>query len=305
MCRTFLESEWPVMVYGASSQDISPMLEMFLNWSQAPTADFHFVVSAISKVGGVRNEEGEGAEDAANEDEQLKTLTGVTLTTYFKTTFRCLIRALNLGDWDKCETWSVDLRRRHLQKVGKFNREMSSLVLMCKMEKVPAAVLMCILREGKTYIESLRRIVSFFPKMQQNAVDAMDCVRRTQTGTRTLQRLCGKVKVGGEKKFLTLVPPMKRALEKLVLELRRISQEMGFGELFQIGALKFKDLDGQELDSQVTYAVAAAEEEEEEENDEADKDGANGGDDDDEGEEVVDGLAQDEGDEEEQPADSE
>ena len=272
-CANFLHQSWKSSV---KSVDVKVLIEMFLCHSKNPTTDINSALVAMEEFTKTQVDE----EHAVNDNSgalEFPTLTKSTLNVFYKTSFAALTG--HLREMLKHIALGTDGPDERLKKLGKFirmNKFFSRLVSICKSD-VSIQIKSSALKEGKIYLEQIQRGIPFLSSMvDTNINDVVTCVKKFQEGTRTLQRLCGQIKVSGEKLLIPLVPATKKCLEKLVLEMRRIMESVGMAEAMTMGMLKPKDLDGNALSSQVSYKVDKGKEEDEEQEDdgedEADKD---------------------------------
>jgi hypothetical protein len=276
-CDAFLRRKWSATSGGAKSADVRALLEMHLSRSVQPTAALQVIVAALEKLTGSEGLSGDAADEqldavvAADEGqrEELHTLTKATLTLFYKSAFHALVNVLREVDFANHEGWSVEQRTSCQKKLGRLNTMFGQLVSMCR-KKVPTQVQASALREGKLYVEMFQLALPMLGISIQLQADDKEAlkrlrvlVRKVQGGTRVMQTMCACAKSSGEKALLTLVPSVKKALQKFVLEVKRMMNSLGLSDAVVIGALKHKDMDGNELGSQVTYMVEAPEEEEE------------------------------------------
>jgi Fanconi anemia group D2 protein len=276
-CDAFLRRKWSAASGGAKSADVRVLLETHLKRSIQPTAAVQVIVAALEKLTGSEalsgdvGDEQDAAAAEAEPREELHTLSKATLPLFFKSAFQALVNVLRDVDFKEHERWSAEQRVSNLKKLIRLNTLFCQLVSICK-KKVPTAVHASALREGKLYVETFQLALPMLGITIQLHLDDRNeskrlrlLIKRVQAGTRVMQTMCACAKSSGEKALLTLVPTVKKALNKFVFEVKRMMNSLGLRDAVIIGSLKHKDMDGNELGSQVTYMVEAPEEEEEEE----------------------------------------
>ncbi|KAL1918024.1 uncharacterized protein VTP21DRAFT_3290 [Calcarisporiella thermophila] len=101
------------------------------------------------------------------------------------------------------------------------------------------------LRYGRIFLERFLR--SFLPYLARNFKAHKESVvvilRNLQTSTRTFQIVCGHVKVIKDRALASLVPPIRKAMETIIFQVKAMLQENNCpSEAFYLGSLKHRDL---------------------------------------------------------------
>lgn len=137
--------------------------------------------------------------------------------------------------------------------------------------------LMAVIKGARACLEALLKPpASFFSQIEADGVlvqaeermRVMPLLRHLQQCTRSLQVICSHVKYTprrlGKRKTLkstcSAIPLLKRSLEALLLRVKDAVARCGCSEAFWVGNLKHRDLEGQELSSQVAVMALIEEE---------------------------------------------
>ncbi|CAO3636846.1 unnamed protein product [Mucor hiemalis] len=126
-----------------------------------------------------------------------------------------------------------------------------------------------LLKTSRLFIEAFRKhSIPYFTRVFKNhKEDVVAIFKDFQGTTRMLQIICSHVKVLKEVTLSAYVPPLKRALEMVIYEVKMLLTENGMpANAFFMGALKHRDIRGAEISSQIPR-----QEEEDEEDDEMDE----------------------------------
>ncbi|RCH92843.1 Fanconi anemia group D2 protein, partial [Rhizopus stolonifer] len=112
-----------------------------------------------------------------------------------------------------------------------------------------------LLKTSRTYIEQFtKHSIPYFTgifKAHSNSVLAI--FKDFQTTTRMLQIICSHVKVQKEVQLSSYVPPLKKALEIVIYQVKMLLTENRIpSSAFFMGALKHRDMRGAEISSQVS-----------------------------------------------------
>lgn len=86
-------------------------------------------------------------------------------------------------------------------------------------------------------------------KTQQEEIKAV--IKQLQASTRALQHMCAHAKVEKDQRVFKLVPLVKRNLETMLFKVKALTEAMGCLAAFSLGNLKHRNLQGQEVCSQV------------------------------------------------------
>lgn len=129
------------------------------------------------------------------------------------------------------------------------------------------AILKAVLKHSKPFIDHfLKHGMSLLENtFKRRSTDCIDVIKTLQSSTRYLQVICTSAKADNDIALANYVPILKKSLETSVYRVHAMLAANNCGSAFWLGNLKNKDLEGQEIMSQVTEE---GEEEEEEDNDE-------------------------------------
>ncbi|WIA09029.1 hypothetical protein OEZ85_008443 [Tetradesmus obliquus] len=141
----------------------------------------------------------------------------------------------------------------------------AGLVQLTKAHPSRTGLLSSALKLGGQFVDALLRGLAFWRALyasgQEGAFRAL--IKEVQKGTKQLQTVCNEAKARGAAPLLSRAPATKRSLERFLFEMKAFLYEVGQQELFYLGQLKHRDLEGNCVGSQ----LCEEQEEEEDEND--------------------------------------
>lgn len=111
-----------------------------------------------------------------------------------------------------------------------------------------------LLRTGRIYIDHFTKYsIPYFTRIfKTHSNEIVSIFKDFQTSTRVLQILCSHVKVLKEVQLSSYVPPLKKALEVVIYQVKMLLTENRIpSSAFFMGALKHRDIHGAEVSSQV------------------------------------------------------
>ena len=88
-------------------------------------------------------------------------------------------------------------------------------------------------------------------------------IKQLQGSARALQHICAHAKVEKDQRVFKLVPLVKRNLEAMLFKVKALTEAMGCLAAFSVGNLKHRNLQGQEVCSQVVEDDGEDEDEDE------------------------------------------
>ncbi|OMJ07124.1 Fanconi anemia group D2 protein-like protein [Smittium culicis] len=83
---------------------------------------------------------------------------------------------------------------------------------------------------------------------KEDIVTSLVCL---QKATRTLQVFCGHSKVVRDLRLTKIVPMVRRSLESIILRVKFLLKNNNCVSTFEIGILKHRSIDGEEVSSQI------------------------------------------------------
>ncbi|KAF6266710.1 Fanconi anaemia protein FancD2 nuclease-domain-containing protein [Scenedesmus sp. NREL 46B-D3] len=141
----------------------------------------------------------------------------------------------------------------------------AGLVQLTKKHPARTGLLSCALKVGGQFVDVLLKGLAFWRALyasgQEQAFRSL--IKEVQKGTKQLQTICNEAKARGTAPLLARAPAAKRSLERFLFEVKAFLYEAGQQELFYLGQLKHRDLEGNCVGSQLC-------EEQEEDEDEID-----------------------------------
>lgn len=120
-----------------------------------------------------------------------------------------------------------------------------------------------VLKYARLFLQSL---VKSFPTMSSKFVHFKESIaallKVIQTGTRTLQNLCNDYKVNKDETIRRNIPLMRKMMETLLYQVKRIMVDNNLLDGFFLGNLKHRALTGEVIGSQLQIPVSSGEDEE-------------------------------------------
>ncbi|ORX54486.1 hypothetical protein DM01DRAFT_23463 [Hesseltinella vesiculosa] len=111
-----------------------------------------------------------------------------------------------------------------------------------------------LLKSSRFFIEQFtRHSIPFFTKIfKAHKNDIVAIFRTFQMATRMLQTICSHVKVIKDIQLASYVPPLKKAMEIVIYQVKiLLSENNAPADVFFLGALKHRDLSGAPVSSQI------------------------------------------------------
>ncbi|CAG7723751.1 unnamed protein product [Allacma fusca] len=121
-------------------------------------------------------------------------------------------------------------------------------------QKRQAKIITPLLKNSKFFLDSFTIYgVKLLPLLwNTDANQARSFLKHLQAPTRKIQYICEHCKVEKNTALIRYVPTVKRSLESLVFRVREILAVHGAPNAFWMGSLKHRNLDGEEINSQIT-----------------------------------------------------
>ncbi|KAJ3089632.1 Fanconi anemia group D2 protein [Quaeritorhiza haematococci] len=169
-----------------------------------------------------------------------------TFPNFFKTTFE----QLNVvASQFRVESRDADVELVAIQQmVSAFSKMVDTVKSFDKRQ-----MLSLVLKQGKSFVESFqkRMLPSLGKVFRKHTNDVVGVLKILQSGTRLLQSICGHSKVTKDTVLVANVPLVRRSLETLLFKVKMMLQENDALKAFWLGNLKHRDLDGNEVSSQI------------------------------------------------------
>ncbi|XP_006818892.2 Fanconi anemia group D2 protein-like [Saccoglossus kowalevskii] len=169
---------------------------------------------------------------------------------------------------------SSDTEQDRIQRLIRWNVAIRLLHVLVNLLKIFDARinLTSILKYGRMFVEVFLRqgmpmLDSIF---RHHREDVQGLLKNLQQSTRALQHLCSHTKVLKDVSLTNHVPALKKCLESFVYRVKHMLTIHKCHEAFWLGNLKNRNLQGEEILSQVSKAETDDEEEEDEDEDEND-----------------------------------
>ncbi|KAJ3390789.1 Fanconi anemia group D2 protein [Entophlyctis sp. JEL0112] len=126
----------------------------------------------------------------------------------------------------------------------------SSAVELSKQAKNFAIVL----RYSRAFVQTfVKRIVPVLNKgLVTHRRAIVDAFKALQTGTRVLQVISNECKAQKDEALLVYIPPLRKALEAFIFEVKKIMVDNDLGQAFVLGNLKQRNLKGERVSSQIS-----------------------------------------------------
>ncbi|KAI8054182.1 Fanconi anaemia protein FancD2 nuclease-domain-containing protein [Gilbertella persicaria] len=239
-------------------KDIQFLFEQYIELSKNPLEVLHDIVNRVLP--------------AFEEEQSLKEyplLREDTLINHYQAVINQTVKAFDmLKDTDQ-EAEVVLLQTSQIVKA--FER-----ITNYVKTKENKSLLGILLKTSRTYIEQFtKHSIPYFTgifKAHSNSVLAI--FKDFQTTTRMLQIICSHVKVQKEVQLSSYVPPLKKALEIVIYQVKMLLTENRIpSSAFFMGALKHRDMRGAEISSQIPREPSDNEEEQEQEEVEEEEEG--------------------------------
>ncbi|KAL6780203.1 hypothetical protein ACKKBF_B14055 [Auxenochlorella protothecoides x Auxenochlorella symbiontica] len=146
------------------------------------------------------------------------------------------------GDWE-------DTIAHHRRCATLF----ASLMSLVRVQDRRPQIMALALRWGGKFVEAFLKMLPFWRHLLQNGhqPEFHLLVKDIQKGTRILQILCAESKIQKHLPVTSQVPAMKRTVERFVFRIKLLLAETDQADAFWLGALKHKNLQGQEASSQL------------------------------------------------------
>ncbi|GAN01786.1 Fanconi anemia, complementation group D2 isoform X2 [Mucor ambiguus] len=183
-----------------------------------------------------------------------------TVNQHYQAIFNQAVKAFDLlKDTDK-EAEIVLMQTAHIVKI--FER--LTKYVKNKENRVLIGVL---LKTGRLYIEQFtKHTIPFFTStFKEHTHSILAIFKDFQSSTRLLQIICSHVKVLKDVSHSAYVPPLKKALEIVIYQVKMLLIENRVPQsAFFMGALKHRDIKGDEVSSQIPKELSDEDEDEEE-----------------------------------------
>lgn len=156
------------------------------------------------------------------------------------------------------------------------------------------SILMAVLKLSKPFLDHFLKhgMILLESMFKRKGTDCINIIKTLQTSTRYLHYICSSTKTDHDIALANHVPFLKKSLEAVVYRVQAMMAANNCGDAFWMGNLKNRDLQGEEILSQVTEEGEEEEDEEEEDeqgeqNDEEEEEGEDDAMEDGDGEENV------------------
>jgi hypothetical protein len=198
-----------------------------------------------------------GAKEAPPE---APSLTGRTLLLWYRTCWDECLRQLNVWARDaraECKSAAAVPSSAALNAGTALAHVMTKLTSVPKGHAAAPALLAACVRSGGRAVEALLKAGSLFRAAMGTAstrAAGVELLRVVQTSTRPLQLYCNEGKLRRTPGVVSHVPATRRALERFILTIKDVFTSTNLhasGLQWYLGALKNKDIKGNELPSQV------------------------------------------------------
>uniref|UniRef100_A0A8C4X1H2 Fanconi anemia group D2 protein n=1 Tax=Eptatretus burgeri TaxID=7764 RepID=A0A8C4X1H2_EPTBU len=182
------------------------------------------------------------------------TLTRLTFSIFFRAMFAALQKALKGIPGEKAS----DSSEEQLNKILTWNVAVQNFHRLVKLVKIfdGRTFLFTTLKYGRLFVETFQKqgmpLLDLSFKKHKNEVHNL--LKSLQQSTRQLHHMCGHSKVRQDTGLTQHVPQLKRSMEALLYRVKASLALNHCPEAFWLGNLKNRDLQGEEISSQVAMA---------------------------------------------------
>ncbi|KAI9470627.1 MAG: Fanconi anemia protein FancD2 nuclease-domain-containing protein [Benjaminiella poitrasii] len=217
-------------------KEIPFLFEQFIELNEDPLSILHNIVDVVLP---------EFEEEQRLE--QYPLLKEETIVQHYQATINQIVKTLDLLKNTDQDTEIVLVQNARVVKI--FERITNYVKI--KEQKSLFGVL---LKTGRAFIEQFTKYsIPYFTKVfKTHTSEVVSIFKDFQSSTRMLQIMCSHVKVLKEVQLSSYVPPLKKALEIVIYQVKMLLIENRIpSSAFFMGALKHRDIHGAEISSQI------------------------------------------------------
>ena len=184
-----------------------------------------------------------------------------TFLTFYKAAFSMLCQEMTKFDHDvhtETDEHQTALEVKLHRLVICFT---SAVQLVRRFEQ--STLISVILKSSKVFVQAfIKNGVPFLNKQFKHSKQGtIKLLRTLQGGTRILQSVCSESKASRDRSLAASVPPLRKVLETVLYEVKKILADNNNLQAFSIGNLKHRSIKGDEISSQMPKCVSDSEEE--------------------------------------------
>ncbi|KAJ3238308.1 Fanconi anemia group D2 protein [Chytriomyces hyalinus] len=140
-----------------------------------------------------------------------------------------------------------------IEEVVRIGAVFSTAVEFSKIWNHDHKLIVTLMKYSKNFLQSyVKRIIPFLDKALQDSQEkVIAALKNVQTGTRILQTLSNEFKAGRESLILPHIPPLRKAMEAFIFQVKRLMVDNERGNAFIMANLKHKNLRGEQISSQI------------------------------------------------------
>lgn len=229
LAKTYLTRDWGKQRFKAT--DLQYLVQIYLSFSKVPLQ----TVESLALAGFESLLEHNGSQCVP-----FPTLTAATVTYYIRPMLQVTVNAIAPIDF----TIGVNQPEQLIVHLHHATLIMKLLVGLTKVWQKPA-ILACVLRTGQKYVETLQKAMPLIQRHFREYSQTISVLLRDMQGiTRRMQTLCAHGKEETDKSIATVVPAVKKALEMLVYRVKELVEVNGLGDVYSMGILKNRRIDG-------------------------------------------------------------
>ncbi|KAI9312717.1 Fanconi anaemia protein FANCD2, partial [Dichotomocladium elegans] len=219
-------------------KDIPFLLEQAIELHQDPLTELHNYVEVVLPT---------YDQDGPIDEHPL--LRQDTVLFYYQAMINQTVKALNLLQATDQDVEVVLIQNQKIVKIFE-------LIIKYIKTKEQRALFGLLLKTSRTFVDQFTKhsIPYFTNVFRTYKGEIVNILKNFQTSTRMLQIICSHVKVHKDVQLASYVPPLKKALEIVIFQVKMLLTENNApSDAFFLGALKHRDLSGAEVSSQVNF----------------------------------------------------
>ncbi|KAJ3028149.1 UNVERIFIED_CONTAM: Fanconi anemia group D2 protein, partial [Siphonaria sp. JEL0065] len=191
-----------------------------------------------------------------------------TFPLFFKIVFVELVALI-----EKSDTPQASATAEYIARVTRLAAAFSAAVDLSK-QGTEGKHYSILLKYSKNFIQSfVKRAIPIFNKgLKKFRAEIVGAFKALQNGTRLLQVISNECKARKDTALLSHIPPLRKALEALIFEVKKMLVDNDLGEAFFMANLKHKNLKGETISSQIDLSDQEDETRVESDSDEGDED---------------------------------
>lgn len=238
LLSSFLQKNWNISNYKA--KNIGLLLKYY--FLQTP---IQFDLT-MNFVGTTFRELMDEDNKAINYSENYPTLNKTTLPLYYSTLIEVTQQSFSLVEFDIDEV--INTLRIIAQHIVTF----TTLIHFTSYVQT-RPILTSALKYGSKFIDIfLSKVIPFISKIFKNYINEVtDILKTFQKGTRQIQALCSHGKSTRNTSMISIAPKIKKNLELFIYKIKAITQENDCPNVFWVGNLKNKDLNGKVINDEI------------------------------------------------------